>query len=94
MSGSSTGNWQTMRVGDYLLAYPLPEAGRPFEVILCDPLTGNLVQRLNLSAGMPKRSVGGEKAPAPVPARPAVAVTPRGIVVLLGATAWGLAARE
>src|SRR5262249_55402141 len=108
-------NWQTMRIGEYLLAYPIPRAGVPFPVpltfgmlecgplpleghtgagfpvLICDPRTGNLVQRLNFPVDVPRVGVRWVSAPRPAPMRPAVAISSQGLVALLGRSAWGLA---
>jgi len=119
LAGGASDKWRTLRAGDYLLAYPVPQSsvsfpvpltfgllkggvslppeerpGSGFSVYIYDPTTGNLVQRLNLSAGAPRLWArwGGE--PGLAAARPAVAITPQGVVVLVGAQAWGLAASD
>jgi hypothetical protein len=65
-----------------------PVAGGWFPLFLCDRKTGKLVQRLNLQSPLPRVWVG--RRPDVVESRPAVAITPRGLVIHFGDQAWGL----
>lgn len=61
-----------------------------FPVLLCDRKTGKLVQRLNLAGRGPRLWLRWKGTRGPQDNKPAVAVTPGGLVVLLGNKVWGL----
>src|SRR5207249_558549 len=70
---------------------PEGETGVGFPVLVCDARTGKLVQRLNLPAGVPRLWVGlGGREGADL--RPGVAISQRGLVIVLSRRVWGLTA--
>jgi outer membrane protein assembly factor BamB len=82
------GRWRTVRARSAVLAYPLEtRPDKPFPLVVCDPKSGEVVQRLSFPASTAFAfSPDGDQ-----PCGTAVQIFDRGMAVVRAGNAWGLA---
>jgi outer membrane protein assembly factor BamB len=81
------GRWRTARARSAVLAYPLESRpDKPFPVVVCEPKSGEVIQRLNFPASTAFAfSPEGDQ-----PCGTAVQIFDRGMAVVRAGNAWGL----